>query len=202
MTPLGSQSRRAQPPTTAKELIERAFSPSLNDALVTLSKIVLQLRQPDHQPDQQTRATRCACACPPPPARSNRTAPSLSDAPSDSRGGRKYATSAKSIPPTTGGSTKRQRVTQIDHRVQPSAERSQVHHRNLHPNLPARKCDRTRTWRIRQDLTSPRPAREKGRKGCSAQLTTGSHASRQDIWYHNRLADFTLKRNHGKQTNK
>lgn len=202
MTPLGSQSRRVQPPTTAKELIERAFSPSLNDALVTLSKIVLQLRQPDHQPDQQTRATRCACACPPHPQGRTEPLQAFQTPLAILEGGRKYATSAKSIPPTTGGSTKRQRVTQIDHRVQPSAERSQVHHRNLHPNLPARKCDRTRTWRIRQDLTSPRPEREKGRKGCSAQLTTGLHASRQDIWYHNRLADFTLKRNHGKQTNK
>lgn len=114
--------------TAAKELPIGVLGPPLNDVLVALAEGVLQIQQPDHQPDRQARATRCARAC----ARhlqGRKQIQALDRTPLAVLAGKARRQRRFDLGPRHSGCQYGQRVTQIDHCVQPGAEKVRGGHR-------------------------------------------------------------------------
>ena len=113
----------------AKELPIRILRPSLNDALVALAEGVLEVQQPNHQPDRQARATRCARACARHLQGRAKQVQALDRTPLAVPVGKARRQRRFDLGPRHAGRQYGQRVTQIDHCVQPGAEKVRGGHR-------------------------------------------------------------------------
>jgi len=115
--------------TAAKELPIGVLGPPLNDVLVALAEGVLQIQQPDHQPDRQARATRCARACTRHLQGRAKQIQAFDRTPLAVLAGKARRQRRFDLGPRHAGSQYRERVAQIDHRVQPGAEKIRGGHR-------------------------------------------------------------------------